>query len=247
MSEKRTKKKKPYSSYRVGNFNPQAEIDFFNFHNGTADVAEASAESLGSEGECSDGECCEAMELFETKRYVRRYYIRPYDVFCSNKAEIIMALIEHEDEDCIIYTLNNLGDVKDTNKLTSNDIIFYYEDEVLYDKNHVRIMDYKLNIKNEENREKVNVETTSDARLNDIYDDRLTDLSDLEEALNLDFPKLNEATSSGVCCICGEKYDNYGNNAEPYAHGRCCDACNLKFVIPARIDGMRSENETEED
>lgn len=231
------KKKKPYSSSYEGNTNPAANIDFFNFHNGTVDTAEVSSET-------GNADCCEAVELTEVKRYVRRYYIKPQDIFCSNKAEIILALIEHEDEDCVIYTLNNLGDIKDTSKLTANDIIFYYEDRILYDKNHVRIMDYKLNIKNEEERTKVDVEKTSDARLNDIYADRLTDLSELEEGFenpfNLSFNVLTEDKKE-VCCICGEEYDGYGNNAEPYAHGRCCDACNLKFVIPSRIEAMQND------
>lgn len=231
------KKKKPYSSMYIGNTDPKMNIDFFNFHAGTFDK-DAGGETCGE---------CETGELTEAKRYVRRYYIKPQNIFCSNKAEIILALIEHEDEDCIIYTLNNLGDNKDVSKLTSNDIIFYYEDQILYDKNHVRIMDYKLNIKNEEDRQKIDVDKTSDARLSDIYDDRLTDLADLTEEKNpfdLNFPNLAEALG-GICCICGEKYEGYGNNAEPYAHGKCCDACNLKFVIPVRIEALQKD-ETEE-
>ena len=39
-----------------------------------------------------------------------------------------------------------------------------------------------------------------------------------------------------ICCICGEPIEGYGNNPRPYKHeGRCCDACNSKFVIPARL------------
>ena len=39
-----------------------------------------------------------------------------------------------------------------------------------------------------------------------------------------------------ICCICGEPIEGYGNNPSPYKHeGRCCNACNLKFVIPARL------------
>ena len=221
----------------IGNTDPKINIDFFNFHVGTFDK--------GDNDKTCDG--WEAGELTEAKRYVRRYYIKPYNIFCSNKAEIVLALIEHESEDCVIYTLNNLGDVKDVGKLTDNDIIFYYEDQILYDKNHIRIMDYKLNIKNEEERQKIDVDKTSDARLSDIYDDRLTDLTELEEEKNpfdISFPNLTEAVG-GTCCICGEKYEGCGNNAEPYAHGKCCDACNLKFVITARIDALNKE-QTEE-
>ena len=37
------------------------------------------------------------------------------------------------------------------------------------------------------------------------------------------------------CSICGKKYVGYGNNAEPFNSGRCCDACNTDYVIPARL------------
>jgi hypothetical protein len=39
-----------------------------------------------------------------------------------------------------------------------------------------------------------------------------------------------------ICCsICGKDIDGYGNNAEPYKRGRCCNRCNKKYVIPHRI------------
>lgn len=37
------------------------------------------------------------------------------------------------------------------------------------------------------------------------------------------------------CCLCKEEFEGHGNNAEPVAHGRCCDDCNLEKVIPARL------------
>lgn len=42
------------------------------------------------------------------------------------------------------------------------------------------------------------------------------------------------------CCICGKEIDDeHGNNPEPYmAEGHCCDECNIKFVIPARLAEM---------
>ena len=51
------------------------------------------------------------------------------------------------------------------------------------------------------------------------------------------------------CVICGQKFSGYGNNAEPVARGECCDDCNLKVVVPARIKMIytgkeRSKNET---
>ena len=45
----------------------------------------------------------------------------------------------------------------------------------------------------------------------------------------------NDENEKQVCCICGEEYEGYGNNAEPYKEGRCCDECNTSFVIPYRI------------
>jgi DNA-directed RNA polymerase subunit RPC12/RpoP len=38
------------------------------------------------------------------------------------------------------------------------------------------------------------------------------------------------------CIICGKEFEGYGNNPWPVkAKGRCCDECNLNFVIPARL------------
>tara|TARA_R110001606_G_scaffold339312_1_gene487366 strand:+ start:657 stop:914 length:258 start_codon:yes stop_codon:yes gene_type:complete len=52
-----------------------------------------------------------------------------------------------------------------------------------------------------------------------------------------------------VCVICkggieqkktpeGKVYWDSGENAEPYAEGRCCGSCNDIFVIPARMEDM---------
>ena len=57
---------------------------------------------------------------------------------------------------------------------------------------------------------------------------------------------LSEATSSKkfICCICGEESEGYGNNPEPVRKtGQCCDACNRKFVIPARIEAINLDME----
>jgi len=44
------------------------------------------------------------------------------------------------------------------------------------------------------------------------------------------------------CVICNQEipYDAVtgwegGNNAEPISSGRCCDECNVLYVVPARI------------
>lgn len=193
----------------------------------------------------------ESLLLTEAKRYVRRYYIRPQNIFCSNKAEILKALIELDDANCSVYTLNNLGDEKDVSKLMNSDIIYYYDDGILYDKNRVKVMDYDLSIKKEENRKHfANVEKTSEREFKNAYEDRMTDVTELEENFfNLNFDdynvfgeKLTEAKNTEYCCICGEYIDGYGNNPEPFmssVSGLCCDGCNLKFVRPARLDLMK--------
>ena len=69
-----------------------------------------------------------------------------------------------------------------------------------------------------------------------------------ENPFNIDFEdskieSLKEAKEE-ICCICGEPIEGYGNNPRPYKHeGRCCDACNLKFVIPARLAELSNSDE----
>lgn len=44
--------------------------------------------------------------------------------------------------------------------------------------------------------------------------------------------------NKGKCCFCGKNYFGFGNNPDPVAkdiNKRCCDSCNSKIVIPARI------------
>lgn len=44
------------------------------------------------------------------------------------------------------------------------------------------------------------------------------------------------------CVLCRvEIEERESHNAEPITDGRCCTACNCKFVIPARIKQWRSE------
>jgi hypothetical protein len=240
---KRTRKaKKPYSAITFTTGDIGLNIGRFNQAFGTAEGNEVGIGGCGALAEASEA------QLTEAKRYVRRYYIRPQNIFCSNKAEIIKALIELDDANCSVYTLNNLGDEKDVSKLMNSDIIYYYDDGILYDKNKVKVMDYDLSIKKEENRKKfANVDNTSDKEFKAEYEDRMTDATELEEAFNLSFDdvnvfgeKLTEAKEL-FCCICGEPIEGYGNNPEPYMSaddGRCCDACNIRFVIPARMEMM---------
>jgi hypothetical protein len=41
-----------------------------------------------------------------------------------------------------------------------------------------------------------------------------------------------------ICSVCQSIYTGYGNNALPVNTGRCCDACNSRVVIPARLSRM---------
>lgn len=223
------KKKKPYDSITYTTGDISLNIGRFNQAMGTDIATEAPAG-------CAEG-CgmSESVELTEAKRYVRRYYIRPQNIFCSNKAEILKALIELDNANCSVYTLNNLGDDKDVTKLMNSDIIYYYDDGILYDKNRVKVMDYDLSIKKEEDRKHfANVDKAPEKEFKAEYEDRMTDATELEEAFNLDFDsynvfgeKLTEAKEN-YCSICGEPLDGAGHVTEK---GLVCDGCELHFAI----------------
>ena len=38
-----------------------------------------------------------------------------------------------------------------------------------------------------------------------------------------------------ICCLCGNGYIGFGNNAYPIKEDKCCDNCNKDYVIPERI------------
>lgn len=223
--------------------------------------------ALTGEKEISD-----MKKINEDERIIKRYYIRPQNIFCSNKADILKALAEIGKASCSIYSLKRLEDHDDVHKLTTSDIIYYYDNGVLSDKNHVQILDFDLYVKHEEERKHFGsgIENTTKQEFNKEYADRIVDKTvadkeakgkkDKNEAFNpfaLDFKPVNafgETLSEdtwkpegGVCCICGEPYEGYGNNAEPYAKGRCCDACNIKFVIPARLAAAKGDKAEDED
>lgn len=182
LEKKKSKKKAVANSITYTTGDPDLNIAFFNGRMGT----DFDQESEGSEAGCSDG-MCEASSLNEAKRETKRYYIRPQNIFCANKSDVLKALTEIDTENCSVYTLKNLEDHDDVHLLTNKDIIYYYDEEVLYDKNHVKIMDYKLSIKNEEERKNFtqDAEEVSDATFRAEYDDRLTDRTlDLQESLS---------------------------------------------------------------
>ena len=129
----------------------------------------------------------EDIKLDEAKRYVKRYYVRPLNIFCGNKEDIIQALIRAGDQNCSVYSLKNLTNHEDVHLLQPSDIIYYWDDHVLYDKNHVQVMDYDLFVKHEEERKKVgNIDAISDATFSAMYNDRATedDLKDKDVIAN---------------------------------------------------------------
>ena len=152
------------------------------------------AVSAGGEG----GGMGEALkqELTE-KRETKRYYVRPQHIFCANKADVLKALIDVSEagENCSVYSLKRLADHDDVHKLTNNDIIYYYDDNVLYDKNHVMVMDYDLFIKHEEERKRIkkDPDQLTKAELDQNYDDRMTKntfVEDLQGKINYNDLKL---------------------------------------------------------
>jgi hypothetical protein len=256
--KKRIKRKAKYNSLSYTTGDIGLNIDHFNKRMGTFGLGADSGAAVDFSATTPDGGAgISSGALCEAKRYVRRYYIRPQNIFCSNKAEIIKALIELDDANCSVYTLNNLGDEKDVSKLMNSDIIYYYDDGILYDKNKVKVMDYDLSIKKEEERKHfANVDSAPEKEFKSEYEDRMTEVTELEEDADIDNPfdlsfeavnvfgeKLTEAKES-FCCICGEPVAGHGNNPEPFMsadEGRCCDGCNIKFVLPIRVDFMREE------
>ena len=204
---------------------------------------------LGESKKFSGGHSKEKFRPDMNTRYVRRYFIRPQNIFCSNKEDVLNALIEFEDQDMTIYTMNNLPDGnKDTTKLTDDDVIYFYEDGILMDKNGVKILPL-IKIRDEENRDEVDIKTASDKTLKQVYADRVTGLSEEQNRVpshefDLDFDSFNAygeklvegKVVDGICCICGEKFEGEGNEASPYKTGKCCNFCYDKFVAPMESD-----------
>ena len=160
-----------------------------NGSSGNADIGEIIGGTNDAGTDCSGGEGMgESLNLREAKREVRRYYIRPQHIFCANKSEVIKALIDIGEENCSVYTLKNLGDEKDVKRLTTKDIIYFYDDGILYDKNHVRIMDYDLYIKHEEERKKFpgDINKVPEAEFKAEYEDRITHKTEFEESFEAD-------------------------------------------------------------
>ena len=184
-------------------------------------------------------ELFEGLAIADLEKEWKEYPVIHLD---SNKAEIIKTLIDIGDQNCTIYTLNNLGDEKDVTKLSNRDIIYTYDNGILKDKNGVRIMDYDLSIKKEEERKHFdNVDKAPEREFKAEYEDRMTAATELEESFtdtentfNLDFDDVNAygecltEAKERLCSICGEPIDGTGHSTDS---GIVCDGCELHFAI----------------
>src|SRR5437763_16856853 len=53
-------------------------------------------------------------------------------------------------------------------------------------------------------------------------------------------------TDVHTCSICGKRYSGSGNDAEPMMNdGTCCEDCNAKYVIAARLKERRAAERQE--
>ena len=82
----------------------------------------------------------------------------------------------------------------------------------------------------------------------DLYEEKGIDKGvEMAEQLKTELSSLDESLDSDKkCVICHKPFEGYGNNAEPVAEGRCCDECNAKVVIPARIEEMNKYKKLDE-
>ena len=54
---------------------------------------------------------------------------------------------------------------------------------------------------------------------------------------------LMDYEESAKCSICSEEIQDWiGHNAQPVNNGRCCNMCNMTFVIPERIREMSNND-----
>lgn len=165
----------------------------------------------------------------------KRYYVRPQHEFISTKKDLLKFIAQNFDTNFSVYSLKRLEDNSEIEKLTNKDIVYYFDNHVLSDKNKIPVIEYNLKISAEEKRKKIS--DVSANTIKDNYKDRV--IGDMTESVNKD--KIKE---DNICCICGNAYDGFGNNALPYKDGRCCDACNLHFVIPTRIQALLAQKDS---
>jgi len=69
---------------------------------------------------------------------------------------------------------------------------------------------------------------------------------DVEEPYTCQHSYVIQSDNGPNCCICGEKYSGFGNNAEPVYYGQCCDHCNFDLVSFVRSFTPVSKKTVEE-
>lgn len=45
---------------------------------------------------------------------------------------------------------------------------------------------------------------------------------------------MKNKASNFTCCLCGGKFEGFGNNPYPLVGKKCCNLCNSNFVVPIR-------------
>ena len=48
---------------------------------------------------------------------------------------------------------------------------------------------------------------------------------------------------AAVCCVCSQQLNGYGNNAAPLRQGQCCDSCNIRIVVPFRMEQIQGRGQ----
>lgn len=77
-------------------------------------------------------------------------------------------------------------------------------------------------------------------RIKDTYGDEETE--EEKEKEETDDSEDDDPQDESNCCLCGDEFEGYGNNPAPLEGDRCCDACNITKVIPARFERMKITN-----
>lgn len=227
MIEAKKRKKKKYVDfvsittgdidYNIRQFNKRMGTDFPGNDNNNPSTAESASNNVGN-ANAEVGGVSESMKINEaTKRYIKRYYIRPQNIFCSTKTDILRALADSKDKNCSVYSLKRLEDHDDVHKLTNKDIIYYYDGNVLYDKNHVQVLDYDLYVKHEEERPHLDVDEISDSEFTKNYEDRMTDLTNEDDVIK---EALTESQAQEISREYRILKDMYGEDIEDLVYGK---------------------------
>lgn len=60
---------------------------------------------------------------------------------------------------------------------------------------------------------------------------------------------MGDYNRTGKCCLCGATYDRFGRNPDPLGDAsteRCCEVCDVVYVIPIRMGCPLNHNTTPE-